>query len=245
MQFRIAAGQPADVAGGIRRPSSASGENGDDLRAGRAPAFEQMRIDEGERRVARQRDALSGRAMRARRAACWRRPAARAASMRVEIDVALDEVGQRRQVAPRPACSPRLHQAEMALRQAIARCRASAPNTGMPARAMRVAHEPAWRALATLLRITPAIVTPVAIVAQPAATAAADCACPDDIEHQHHRPSGQRRRCRRWRRCRPGAGRRRRRTGPSRLRRERDRLAAARAASASSGRGAMRPAYRD
>ncbi len=58
MQFRIAAGQPGDVAGGIGRLVGQRRE-GDDLGARRAPAFQQMRIDKGERHVARQRDALA------------------------------------------------------------------------------------------------------------------------------------------------------------------------------------------
>src|ERR1700722_10590456 len=60
MQFRIAARKPAQITIGRRRLVSEWRKWGD-LGAGRAPALHEMRIDERERGVARERDALSRR----------------------------------------------------------------------------------------------------------------------------------------------------------------------------------------
>ena len=61
MKFRIAAGQPDHVAGPGRAPRRRAGENGMNLGSRRAPAIEQMRIDEAEGCIAGERDALAGR----------------------------------------------------------------------------------------------------------------------------------------------------------------------------------------
>ncbi|OIQ64495.1 hypothetical protein GALL_539540 [mine drainage metagenome] len=60
LQFRIAAGQPADVGVRIRSLIGQRRER-HDLSAGGTPAFEHMRIDEGKGGIARQRNALAGR----------------------------------------------------------------------------------------------------------------------------------------------------------------------------------------
>src|SRR5439155_9323641 len=63
MKLRITAGQPADIAALGRRLIGERGK-GHDLRAGFAPRREQMRIDERERRVRGERNALPGRRQR-------------------------------------------------------------------------------------------------------------------------------------------------------------------------------------
>ena len=60
VQFRIAARKPADIAIGRRRLVG-EGREWDDLGAGRPPALHEMRVDERESGVARERDPLSRR----------------------------------------------------------------------------------------------------------------------------------------------------------------------------------------
>src|SRR5215472_1626749 len=67
VQFRIAAGKPAEVAFGRRRLVGERRKR-EDLRPGRSPAMQKVRIDERERRVASERDPLSGQPNRGRRA---------------------------------------------------------------------------------------------------------------------------------------------------------------------------------
>ena len=61
----------------------------------------------------------------------------------------------------------------------IAAERGSAPNTAIPACAMPWRTSASCRGLATLFSTTPASRTSGRIVANPSATAAADCACPE------------------------------------------------------------------
>ena len=95
MQFGIASRQPAGVAVGGRRLVGQRRE-GDDLRPGRPPAADEMRIDEGKGLVARQRDPL---ARRPQRDGLSRLPGQTHLARELEnapaIEVRLDEVGQR------------------------------------------------------------------------------------------------------------------------------------------------------
>src|ERR1700689_5589301 len=95
MQFRIAAGKPAQVAI-QRRRLIGEWREWDDLGPGRSPALHQMRIDERERRVARKRDALSRRPNRDGRS---RGKSAIESAGQCEntaaIDMRLDEIGDR------------------------------------------------------------------------------------------------------------------------------------------------------
>ena len=63
MEFRIAAGKPAAVAA-LRRRLVGERREGDDLRAGRSPALDDVGIDEGKGRVAGERNASPGRPQR-------------------------------------------------------------------------------------------------------------------------------------------------------------------------------------
>src|SRR5262245_43790375 len=91
MQLRIAAGQPADVAVlgwwliGERR-------KGDDLRTRFAPRREQMGVDEGERRVRGERNALARWRQCPNRAECSRFDRPRAGNDGFEIDVTFGHV---------------------------------------------------------------------------------------------------------------------------------------------------------
>ncbi len=116
MQFRVAAGQPGDVAGWIGRLVGQRRER-HDLRACCAPALQQMRIDKRERNVPGQRNALSRRrdASRGIRSARDSRRACRC-FQRCEVDVALDQIGQRRQPVRERGILLRLDQPEVPLR---------------------------------------------------------------------------------------------------------------------------------
>ncbi len=117
MQLRITAGEPTTIRAfggwliGKRRKRN-------DLRAGAAPGFKKMRIDEAEGPILRQRDALTGR----RQGGCHtiggadaKRRGAR--DQRIQIEMALGHRGETLDQAGEIGMLAGLHQAEMALRQ--------------------------------------------------------------------------------------------------------------------------------
>ena len=113
MQLRIAAGKPAGIAI-VGRRFVGKGREGHDLRTGAAPAAQHMRIDEGEGRVGRERDAL------ARRRQSGDRPLADSerggeALNAGEVAMALGELGEAMQAKLEVVVLERLHQAEVAL----------------------------------------------------------------------------------------------------------------------------------
>ena len=117
MQFGIAARKPAQVAV-LRRRLVGERREGDDLGPGRPPAFHEMRVDERERRVARERDALPRRPKRGGRRR--RRSAIEFAGQRenaAAIDIRLDEIGDRLEPRLERLRLARLHKAQMALGQ--------------------------------------------------------------------------------------------------------------------------------
>ena len=112
MQLGIAAGEPAAVAI-LRRRFVGERREGDDRRAGMAPAGEDVRVDEGEGVVAGERDAVSRR--RQGRAVAGGEAADLAGKRhdRVEIDAAFDLVGDAVEPRVEVAVLARLDQAEM------------------------------------------------------------------------------------------------------------------------------------
>ena len=93
VQLGIAAGQPYRIGSGIGRLVGQRRER-QDLRAGRPPAIEQMRIDEGESAILGERDTLAGR-IEANRSTVSEPGGLRAAADGVEIDRGFDHAGER------------------------------------------------------------------------------------------------------------------------------------------------------
>ena len=116
MKLGIAARQPAAVAAFGRRLIGERRE-GDDLGTGLPPAGEHMRIDEGERRVACERDAVAGRRQRRCRSAGGDRDRTSGGKDRVEVDMPLDRIGEPVEPRVEVGMLARLHQAEMPRRQ--------------------------------------------------------------------------------------------------------------------------------
>ena len=194
MELRIAAGQPAGIAVARRRLVGKRRE-GDDLGAGAPPAVENVRIDEAEGLIERERDALAGRRQRwhrpARCSACRSGQQRRRRHHAVEIDMALRQCGQPIEPAGEVAVLAGLHQAEMPLGQRerrVARDRAENRNCSW-ARSAAIASltSARCRSLPTRLRMTPAMRTAGSWAAKPRSTAARRLRLPGHVEHQQHR----------------------------------------------------------
>ena len=158
MKLRIAAGQPEDIGVGSGA-SSASGEKGRISAPARAPACEHMRIDEGERRVPRQRDALAGRRGSRPGAGADAAIGRAAACSGVEVDVVArrdrpaPRSARRGRAAPRACTRPRCRSG-MAT---AAPCAAARRGRATPAAPIPVAAPArSCRGLATRFRMTPA-----------------------------------------------------------------------------------------
>ena len=191
MQLGIAAGQVdrVGIAGGA---SSASGENGSDLGARRAPAIQQMRIGKGEGGIPRDGDALAERRQGGRRCPVGGRCAGRArrSRRRGRYGASTASAAWSRKLSSAscsPACTrPRWRLGQRQGVQCAAGCRA----LGMPRRARARAESGAsWLGPPIRLRITPAIVD-----VRPECGEALDQGCgrlglPLHVEHQHHRPA--------------------------------------------------------
>ena len=116
VQFRIAAGQPATIgAFGGRLVGQRRERN--DLRAGATPGFDQMRIDEAEGPVLRQRNALAGRRQSGRmviRSDDTKRRGL--GDHRIQIEMALGHRGETIDQCGEIGMLTGLHQAEMTFR---------------------------------------------------------------------------------------------------------------------------------
>ena len=216
MQFRIAARQPATIrAFGGRFVGKRRERN--DLGAGVAPGVDEMRIDEAEGAIMRQRDALAGRRQSGGTLIRGADRSGAAFAIIASRSRWRSAIAARRSISTaRSACSPAWTRPRCRSGNASAASRGTAPNTGMPSAAIASATSARCFSLAARLRITPAMRTAGSCVAKPRTTAAADCACRDTSSTSTTgRPKCAARSAVAPRRP---ATRRRRRTGPSRLR---------------------------
>ncbi len=116
MQLRIAAGEPGDVAV-VRRRLVGERRERHQLRTGGAPMGGDMRVEEGEGGIGRQRDALAGRRQRGHVVGARRRQRRGERGDAVEVERALRHVGEPVEMPGEVRVLAGLHQAEMALRQ--------------------------------------------------------------------------------------------------------------------------------
>ena len=225
MQFRIAAGQPHRIGGGIGRLVGQRRER-NDLRARAAPLPQQMRIHERKRRVLRQRDALPGggrfdlfdaRPVTGSKT-CAGRAARLTASRSIEASTMSASLSSR---ASMPAVSCACTSPRCRSGSAIVSSRRIAPNTGksMPLEGRR--NQRKVPRAGDAVEDHAGDLDIVAISGAAERDRGGGFGLAGDIEHQQHRPAQQAPPDRRCCRSRIVRAPRRRRTVPSRLRRRR------------------------